>query len=180
MVEVLDAEPALTGGIVDRWDERPVTKFERKGVAAGRSISDLCYRRRRLIQDGRHQLTQRAELSTHVAGVLHCPGEEEGALERDEDVVGQRVDVGAVRHRLPQQGGVPLPPRDRGLADRVRCAGGDELELGEDGAVQAARLRGHQLVGEALVVRQERDRSLRGVVTRLLGGVQPVPEMLQV
>ena len=45
MVEVLDAEPALTGGIVGRWDERPVTKFERKGVAAGRSISDLCYRR---------------------------------------------------------------------------------------------------------------------------------------
>ncbi len=45
MVEVLDAEPALTGGVVDRWDERPVTKFERKGVAAGRSITDLCYRR---------------------------------------------------------------------------------------------------------------------------------------
>lgn len=45
MVEVLDAEPTLEGGVVARWDERPVTKFERKGVAAGRSITDLCYRR---------------------------------------------------------------------------------------------------------------------------------------
>jgi tRNA (guanine-N7-)-methyltransferase len=45
MAEVLDAEETLAGGIVDRWEERPVTKFERKGVAAGRSITDLCYRR---------------------------------------------------------------------------------------------------------------------------------------
>jgi tRNA (guanine-N7-)-methyltransferase len=45
MLAVLGAEPGLEGGIVDRWDERPVTKFERKGVAAGRSIVDLCYRR---------------------------------------------------------------------------------------------------------------------------------------
>jgi tRNA (guanine-N7-)-methyltransferase len=45
MAEVLDAEESLAGGIVDRWAERPVTKFERKGVAAGRSITDLCYRR---------------------------------------------------------------------------------------------------------------------------------------
>jgi tRNA (guanine-N7-)-methyltransferase len=45
MVEVLDAEPALSGGVVERWGERPVTKFERKGVKAGRSITDLAYRR---------------------------------------------------------------------------------------------------------------------------------------
>jgi tRNA (guanine-N7-)-methyltransferase len=45
IAEVLDAEETLAGGIVDRWEERPVTKFERKGVAAGRSITDLCYRR---------------------------------------------------------------------------------------------------------------------------------------
>jgi len=45
MVEVLDAEPLLEGGVVERWAERPVTKFERKGLAAGRSITDLCYRR---------------------------------------------------------------------------------------------------------------------------------------
>lgn len=43
MVEVLDAEPMLDGGIVDRWEERPVTKFERKGLAVGREITDLCY-----------------------------------------------------------------------------------------------------------------------------------------
>ena len=46
MVAVLDAEPDLTGGVVPRWEERPVTKFERKGVAAGRAITDLAYTRR--------------------------------------------------------------------------------------------------------------------------------------
>ncbi|HWJ82417.1 MAG TPA: tRNA (guanosine(46)-N7)-methyltransferase TrmB [Nocardioides sp.] len=45
MVEVLDATAGLEGGVVERWDERPVTKFERKGVAAGRAITDLRYRR---------------------------------------------------------------------------------------------------------------------------------------
>jgi tRNA (guanine-N7-)-methyltransferase len=45
MKAVLDAEPGLTGGIVSRWDARPMTKFERKGVEAGRSITDLCYTR---------------------------------------------------------------------------------------------------------------------------------------
>jgi tRNA (guanine-N7-)-methyltransferase len=46
MRSVLDAEPRLVGGAVPRWDERPVTKFERKGIEAGRTIADLCYRRR--------------------------------------------------------------------------------------------------------------------------------------
>ncbi|NHC25448.1 tRNA (guanosine(46)-N7)-methyltransferase TrmB [Nocardioides sp. IC4_145] len=46
MLEVLDAEPLLEGGVVERWAERPVTRFERKGVEAGRAITDLCYRRR--------------------------------------------------------------------------------------------------------------------------------------
>ena len=32
MREVLDAEPPLEGGVVPRWAERPVTKFERKGL----------------------------------------------------------------------------------------------------------------------------------------------------
>ncbi|MEQ4499578.1 tRNA (guanosine(46)-N7)-methyltransferase TrmB [Nocardioides kribbensis] len=45
MEAVLDAEPALEGGVVERWSERPVTKFERKGVEAGRAITDLVYRR---------------------------------------------------------------------------------------------------------------------------------------
>jgi tRNA (guanine-N7-)-methyltransferase len=43
MVEVLDAEPLLEGGVVERWADRPVTKFERKGLAAGRSVTDLAY-----------------------------------------------------------------------------------------------------------------------------------------
>ncbi|WP_322937043.1 tRNA (guanine(46)-N(7))-methyltransferase TrmB [Nocardioides bizhenqiangii] len=45
MRHVLDATSGLEGGVVGRWDERPVTKFERKGVAAGRTITDLAYRR---------------------------------------------------------------------------------------------------------------------------------------
>ena len=46
MVEVLDAEPLLEGGVVERWAERPVTKFERKGLAVDRPVTDLAYRRR--------------------------------------------------------------------------------------------------------------------------------------
>lgn len=45
MRTVLDAAPGLDGGPVERWDERPVTKFERKGVAVGRTIADFAYRR---------------------------------------------------------------------------------------------------------------------------------------
>jgi tRNA (guanine-N7-)-methyltransferase len=45
MREVLDAEPTLEGGPVERWSERPVTRFERKGVEVGRDISDFVYRR---------------------------------------------------------------------------------------------------------------------------------------
>jgi len=45
--EVLDAEPGLepcpeSSG---RWEPRPVTKYEARGLAAGRAIADLCYRR---------------------------------------------------------------------------------------------------------------------------------------
>jgi tRNA (guanine-N7-)-methyltransferase len=46
MREVLDAESLLSGGVTPRWDDRPVTRFERKGLAAGRSITDLAYTRR--------------------------------------------------------------------------------------------------------------------------------------
>jgi tRNA (guanine-N7-)-methyltransferase len=45
MRKVLDADPQLTGGPVERWSDRPVTKFERKGLAVGRDIADLAYRR---------------------------------------------------------------------------------------------------------------------------------------
>lgn len=45
MREVLDAEPGLVGGEVERWAERPVTKFERKGMAVDRVIHDFAYRR---------------------------------------------------------------------------------------------------------------------------------------
>ncbi len=45
MRQLLDAEPRVRGGVVPRWAERPVTRFERKGVAAGRPIVDLAYQR---------------------------------------------------------------------------------------------------------------------------------------
>lgn len=45
MIEVLDAEPLLVGGVVERWAERPVTRFERKGLDKGRIITDLAYLR---------------------------------------------------------------------------------------------------------------------------------------
>jgi len=45
MRAALDGERRLSGGPVERWSERPVTKFERKGLAAGRRITDLAYAR---------------------------------------------------------------------------------------------------------------------------------------
>jgi tRNA (guanine-N7-)-methyltransferase len=48
MAAVLDAEPQLENvhdGSAPRWADRPVTRFERRGVRAGRGITDLCYRR---------------------------------------------------------------------------------------------------------------------------------------
>ena len=44
MRAVLDAEPGLEGGVVERWAERPVTRFERKGLEADRAPVDLAYR----------------------------------------------------------------------------------------------------------------------------------------
>jgi tRNA (guanine-N7-)-methyltransferase len=41
----LAGEPLLEGGRTARWEERPVTKFERRAVAEGRGIADFCYRR---------------------------------------------------------------------------------------------------------------------------------------
>ena len=42
---VLDAEPLLDGGVTERWEERPVTRFERRGLDEGRVVTDLTYRR---------------------------------------------------------------------------------------------------------------------------------------
>ncbi len=44
--EVLAGEPRLTGpGEVPRWEARPVTRYEARGLAAGRGIVDLAYHR---------------------------------------------------------------------------------------------------------------------------------------
>ena len=48
MAQVLDAEPRLANlhdGPAPRWPDRPPTRFERRGLRAGRPITDLTYRR---------------------------------------------------------------------------------------------------------------------------------------
>lgn len=48
MVTVLAAEPLFENvydGPAPRWDDRPLTRFERLGVDAGRPITDLAFRR---------------------------------------------------------------------------------------------------------------------------------------
>jgi tRNA (guanine-N7-)-methyltransferase len=48
MQAVLDAEPLLEnvyGGPAPRFEDRPLTRFERRGLEAGRAITDLAYRR---------------------------------------------------------------------------------------------------------------------------------------
>lgn len=46
MRRVLDADERFEAAPSERAPLRPMTRFERKGVAAGRTISDLAYRRR--------------------------------------------------------------------------------------------------------------------------------------
>ena len=49
MLAVLDAEPGLVNchdGWAPRYDLRPETKYERRGIEAGRTIHDLAFRRR--------------------------------------------------------------------------------------------------------------------------------------
>ncbi len=48
ITSVLDAEPLLDSaydGPAPRWAARPLTRFERRGIRAGREITDLTYRR---------------------------------------------------------------------------------------------------------------------------------------
>jgi tRNA (guanine-N7-)-methyltransferase len=48
MTAVLDAEPLLESeydGPAPRWADRPLTRFERRGIRGGRAITDLAYRR---------------------------------------------------------------------------------------------------------------------------------------
>ncbi len=47
MEEVCDAEPRLDGGVIERPDERPRTRFEQRGLDEGRPPTDLRYRRTR-------------------------------------------------------------------------------------------------------------------------------------
>jgi len=46
MLEVCSAHPELQGGVVERPSDRPITRFERKGIDAGRAVTDLAFTRR--------------------------------------------------------------------------------------------------------------------------------------
>ncbi|MGN6160576.1 MAG: tRNA (guanine(46)-N(7))-methyltransferase TrmB [Marmoricola sp.] len=43
--QVLGRAAQFEGGRVPRWDDRPSTRFERRGIAAGRDLHDFTYRR---------------------------------------------------------------------------------------------------------------------------------------
>ena len=45
IADVLAGESRLRGGVVPRWEERPVTRFERRGLAEGRVVTDFCVER---------------------------------------------------------------------------------------------------------------------------------------
>lgn len=45
MTRVCDDHPELVGGVIERPGWRPVTRYERKGLAAGHTVTDLLYRR---------------------------------------------------------------------------------------------------------------------------------------
>jgi len=45
MQDVCDAEPRLSGAVIARPDWRPLTRFEQRGLDAGRSPTDLLYTR---------------------------------------------------------------------------------------------------------------------------------------
>jgi tRNA (guanine-N7-)-methyltransferase len=47
MLTTCAAEARLTGGPIDRPPDRPLTRFERRGLDAGRAVADLWYERRR-------------------------------------------------------------------------------------------------------------------------------------
>lgn len=43
MLDVCAAHPELQGGVVERPSDRPITRFERKGIEAGRTVTDLAF-----------------------------------------------------------------------------------------------------------------------------------------
>jgi tRNA (guanine-N7-)-methyltransferase len=45
MQRVCDAEPRLSGGVIERPSWRPLTRFEQRGLDEGRAPIDLLYRR---------------------------------------------------------------------------------------------------------------------------------------
>ncbi len=45
MAAVCDGEPRLTGGEIERPAWRPLTRYEQRGIEAGRDVVDLVYRR---------------------------------------------------------------------------------------------------------------------------------------
>ncbi len=46
VLQLCALHPELDGGVIDRPVSRPVTRYEQKGLDAGRTVTDLVYRRR--------------------------------------------------------------------------------------------------------------------------------------
>ena len=53
MQRVCDDHPDLTGGPIDRPAWRPVTRYEARGLEAGRTVTDLWYARHAADQSAR-------------------------------------------------------------------------------------------------------------------------------
>lgn len=45
MLDVFADSPFWTGGVIERPNQRPTTRYERRGIAAGRTITDLRFER---------------------------------------------------------------------------------------------------------------------------------------
>jgi tRNA (guanine-N7-)-methyltransferase len=49
MQECFDSDPRWTGGAIPRPEDRPVTRYERRALREGRTVTDLRYRLRQLV-----------------------------------------------------------------------------------------------------------------------------------
>jgi tRNA (guanine-N7-)-methyltransferase len=71
MQQVCDAEPRLTGGVIERPDWRPLTRFEQRGLDAGRSPTDLLYTRLQQGSDPRCNRSSCQIMSRSGSAVRH-------------------------------------------------------------------------------------------------------------
>ena len=98
MQRVCDAEPQLEGGVIDRPDWRPLTRFEQRGLDEARDSVDLLYRR--------VELTAELEGSFDgFGGDVRRHGEVAHLATRPGDVLAVEVELGSgfVEHHVPRR-----------------------------------------------------------------------------